>query len=222
MQTIIYIRIYTEKGDITVESYSDNTKEIIAANLVSLRKASKMTQQELASKLNYSDKAISRWEHAETLPDIDTLCKICSIYGVKFEYLLQKEQPQKNNPYVEKSDTANKVLITIIAAFSVWIAAFSLYFGLHMTVKIYAWMIFIWSIPATAAVLLVCNGVFFRSKTYKYIVISLLMWTLLLACYLQLITYNMWMMFIVGVPVQAVIMLSAFLKPGAAPRKRKD
>lgn len=205
-----------------MESSSDNTKEIIAANLTALRKASKMTQQELASKLNYSDKAVSRWEHAETLPDIDTLSKICAIYGVKFEYLLQKEQPSKNNPYVEKSDTANKVLITIIAAFSVWIAAFSLFFGLNMTVKANVWMIFIWAIPTTAVVLLVCNAVFFRSKPYKYIVSSLLMWTLLLASYLQLISFNMWMLFIVGVPVQAVIMLSAFLKPTASSIKRRD
>ena len=76
-----------------------NVKETIAANLVALRKSRKYTQQELAEKLNYSDKAISRWEHAETLPDIETLCKICDIYGVRFEYLLQEEQPEKNNPY---------------------------------------------------------------------------------------------------------------------------
>ena len=76
----------------------ENVKEIIAQNLVSLRKSRRMTQQELAEKLNYSDKAISRWEHAETLPDIETLCKVCEIYGVKFEYLLQKEQKQDYMP----------------------------------------------------------------------------------------------------------------------------
>ena len=54
----------------------ENIKEIIAGNLVALRKSKRMTQQELAEKLNYSDKAVSRWEHAETLPDIETLCKI--------------------------------------------------------------------------------------------------------------------------------------------------
>ena len=71
----------------------ENIKDIIAANLVELRKSKKMTQSEVAEKLNYSDKAISRWEHADSLPDIETLCKVCEIYVVKFEYLLQKEQP---------------------------------------------------------------------------------------------------------------------------------
>ena len=69
----------------------ENVKAIIAKNLVELRKSKRMTQQELAEKLNYSDKAISRWEHAETLPDIETLCRICDIYGVSFEYLLSKD-----------------------------------------------------------------------------------------------------------------------------------
>ena len=59
----------------------ENVKETIAANLVSLRKANKMTQSALAEKLNYSDKAISRWEHAETLPDIETLCRICDLFS---------------------------------------------------------------------------------------------------------------------------------------------
>ena len=55
----------------------ENIKETIAKNLVELRKSHKLTQSALAEKLNYSDKAISRWEHAETLPDIETLCKVC-------------------------------------------------------------------------------------------------------------------------------------------------
>lgn len=205
--------------DISKELRADNVKEIIAANLVALRKSHKMTQQDLALKLNYSDKAISRWEHAETLPDIETLCKICDIYGVKFEYLLQKEQPKKNNPYIVKNDTSNRVLITIIAAFAVWIAALVSYISINMVIKQSIWTIFIWSIPLTCLVLLVCNRVFFQSKAFKYIVSSFLMWTLLLSVYLQLLAYNIWMLFIIGIPIQAVIMLSAFLKPISTRKK---
>ena len=69
----------------------ENVKETIARNLAELRRAHGLTQSALAEKLNYSDKAISRWEHAETLPDIETLCRICDIYGVSFEYLLNKD-----------------------------------------------------------------------------------------------------------------------------------
>ena len=69
----------------------ENVKEIIAKNLVELRKSRKYTQQQLAEKLNYSDKAISRWEHAESLPDIETLCKIADYYHVTLDYLVGRK-----------------------------------------------------------------------------------------------------------------------------------
>ena len=117
---------------------AENVKEIIAANLASLRKERKMTQQQLAEKLNYSDKAVSRWENAETLPDIETLCKICDIYGVRFEYLLQKEQPKKN-PYVVKNSNPGKILITFIVMCSVWIAATLAYTYVNIIFDVKIW-----------------------------------------------------------------------------------
>ena len=82
-----------------------NVKEIIAKNLIDLRKSKKYTQQAVAEKLNYSDKAISRWERGESLPDVETLCRICDLYGVTFEYLLQDEQPPRaKNPHVVQDD----------------------------------------------------------------------------------------------------------------------
>ena len=45
-------------------------KQIIGANLTELRKKKHLTQAELASKLNYSDKAISKWEHGDAVPSI--------------------------------------------------------------------------------------------------------------------------------------------------------
>ena len=54
-----------------------DVKPIIAENLVMLRKKKGITQAELASRLDYSDKAVSRWEHGDTLPDINVLCELC-------------------------------------------------------------------------------------------------------------------------------------------------
>lgn len=51
-------------------------KEVLIENLISLRKEHKLTQLELAEKIGYSDKAVSRWEHGEVLPDVETLDKI--------------------------------------------------------------------------------------------------------------------------------------------------
>ena len=131
----------------------ENIKEIIAKNLVELRKSRKFTQQTLAEKLGYSDKAVSRWEHGETLPDIETLCKICDIYGVRFEYLLQEEQPQKGrSPYVKKDDTVlTKIMITLIAVCSVWLLATVIY--TYTYEASHNWMLFIWALPLSGIVL---------------------------------------------------------------------
>lgn len=190
----------------------ENIKEIIASNLASLRKERKFTQQELASKLNYSDKAVSRWEHAETLPDIETLCKICEIYGVKFEYLLKKEQPKKNNPNIIKKDTPNKIIIMLIAALAVWVAAIVAYSYMNIILMQNAWTIFIWAIPLTCLVLQMSNSYFFKNLLFKYILLSIINWTMILSMYLQLISYNIWMLFIVGIPIQIIIVLLAILK----------
>ena len=190
---------------------AENVKEIIAGNLASLRKASKLTQQQLAEKLNYSDKAVSRWENAETLPDIETLCRICDIYGVKFEYLLQKEQPKKN-PYVVKNNLTGKILITFIILCSVWIAATLTYTYVNVIFDVKVWTIFMWTVPLSAIVCEVCNNVFFKNKVFGCVLFSVLSWTSILALYLQTLKYNTWMLFIMGVPLQAVIILITIFK----------
>lgn len=190
----------------------ENIKEIIAGNLVALRKDRRYTQQELAAKLNYSDKAVSRWEHAETLPDIETLCKICEIYGVRFEYLLQKEQPKKNNPYVVRRDTPNQIVITLIAIASVWIAATVGFSYMSIVLSQNKWSLFIWAIPLTAIVCALCNAYFFKNKVFSYLLWSIINWTLILSVYIELLHHNFWLLFIVGIPIQIIIILLAILK----------
>ena len=65
----------------------EDIKLIIAQNIVSLRKKHDLTQAELAEKLNYSDKAVSRWEHGDTLPDINVLYQLCDFYGIDMNTL---------------------------------------------------------------------------------------------------------------------------------------
>lgn len=190
----------------------ENIKEIIAKNLVELRKSRKLTQQELAEKLNYSDKAISRWEHAETLPDIETLCKICDIYGVRFEYLLQKEQPKGNNPYVIKTDVPSRIVTMCIAVCAVWIAAFVIYMYTSTILGNNRWTIFIWAIPVSCIVCQIYNKIYFMNNAFRCVMVSLAQWSIILAVYLQLLAQNMWMLFIMGAPIQAVIILTTILK----------
>ena len=191
-------------------------KETIAKNLVDLRKSKKMTQQELARRLSYSDKAISRWEHAETLPDIETLCRICDIYGVKFEYLLQREQPKKHNPNVIKDDMPNRVVIALTAAVSVWLAAILTYICTTIIFGGNEWTIFIWAIPCCSVCCQVSNQFLFQSKIMSTICASITVWTILLAIYLQLMRNfgeNLWLLFLLGLPTQMLVILLLIFKP---------
>ena len=186
----------------------ENVKKIIAKNLTELRKANKLTQSALAEKLNYSDKAISRWEHAETLPDIETLCRICDIYGVSFEYLLNKETPDVI-PTKPKSNTGRHVVICIIAICAVWLATTAAFTSIGALTGTYIWQLFIWAVPSSCAVIAVCNKLWWNSKTCLAIVSSFIVWTVILAIYLGFISYNLWLLFVTGAPIQAIIMLSA-------------
>ena len=58
------------------------TREIIAENITALRKSARLTQAELAEKLNYSDKAISKWERGDSVPDVLVLAELAELYGV--------------------------------------------------------------------------------------------------------------------------------------------
>ncbi len=190
----------------------ENVKEIIAKNLVDLRKSKRMTQQDLAEKINYSDKAVSRWEHAETLPDIETLCKICEIYGVRFEYLLQKEQaPRAKNPYIIQRSNGNKIAVSLTALVSVWLIATVVFVYSSVFMEENAWQVFIWAIPVSSMVCQFCNRLWGK-KFLSYIFISVTMWTIILSIYVALININAWLLFIIGIPIQMIIILSASIR----------
>ena len=71
-----------------------NIKEVVCENLISLRKSHNMTQIDLAKKINYSDKAISRWEKGEVAPDYEILQTICNVYNVPIGYLFEEHKEE--------------------------------------------------------------------------------------------------------------------------------
>mgnify|MGYP003300845814 CR=1 FL=1 len=82
----------------------ENLNLVIAKNLTSLRKANHLTQAELAEKLNYSDKSISKWENGEAAPSVEVLVQIGSLFGVGIDYFVQEVPPPiKNQPQKRKA-----------------------------------------------------------------------------------------------------------------------
>lgn len=183
----------------------NNLKKIIANNLIILRKEHKLTQSELAEKLNYSDKAISKWEKGETLPDIEVLSKIADMYGVSFDYLIHEGSREDKRQYI-KNDHINKFFISLLAVSVVWILASIIFIYLYTIQQIIVWNVFVWAVPISCLVLILSSRKLqFKDFTPYYI--SLLVWSCLASIYLQLLQYNLWLIFIIGIPIQVSIIL---------------
>lgn len=97
-------------------------KKIIANNISELRRAFPLTQAELAEKLNYSDKAVSKWERGESMPDIEVLKQIADLFGVSVDYLLS-ETHDKSEPDIPRLMRRNRLIISGLSCMLVLLVA---------------------------------------------------------------------------------------------------
>jgi len=186
-------------------------KQIIADNLVTLRKKNNLTQLDLANKLNYSDNTISRWERGEITPSIETLSLISEIYNIPLESLLSENVI--NVSKAEQKTLKIKKVATILLSLSlVWFVALIAYFYITTFVRVDLWIIFIWALPASCIVLLAFSS-YLKSRTYNFISFSLFVWTALLSVYLQFLEYNLHLIFIIGAPAQLALCVWTFMRP---------
>lgn len=186
-------------------------KDIVKQNLVNLRKESGLTQIELAKKVNFSDKAVSRWENGEVSPDIETFEALSKIYSVPTSYFFE-EHTQKDEVAVQPTQLRNKLVYCIMSVMAVWTFAAILFVYLNTLQNITAWQIFVWAVPATCAVLLVCNHQWLKIERLNLITRSVLIWSLLTGVYLQFLSYNLWLIYIIGAPLQVTIIARYFLR----------
>lgn len=189
-------------------------KYIIADNLINLRKANKLTQLELAQKLNYSDKAISKWERGDSMPDIFLFKELAEMYGVSVDYLMTEHSDEETLKYKKKDiKLNNKLIITLLSCLVVWICATIIYVNLNIVQNINYWMVWLWAIPVSAIVLLVFSSIW-AHRIHVLTCISILVWSLLACSYVQLVIFgiNIWTIFLLGVPIQIAILLWGKLK----------
>lgn len=85
------------------ETNTPTEKQIIAQNIAFFRKKLNITQTELAKKLQYSNKNISKWEKGETTPDIFTLKKLAIIFGVSLDTLVNPMTDENKNALKTKT-----------------------------------------------------------------------------------------------------------------------
>ena len=92
-----------------VDAHSEEIKNNFSKNLSRLRKDNGLTQLALAEKLNYSDKAISKWERGEGLPDAYVLSKMSELFGVTVDYMLTPHSDQNKKVETKPIKKAKKI-----------------------------------------------------------------------------------------------------------------
>ena len=191
----------------------NDLKQIIASNISRLRKQKKLTQLEFAKALNYSDKAISKWERAESIPDITILKQIADLFGVTVDYIINEHSENEKILVIEKEKKSkiNKISLTLLSTCPIWIIATIVFtFVLIFTDK-FLWQAFIVGIPLSILIFLIFNSIW-GNKRNNYFIVSCFVWSILLCFYLCLLKFNVWQLFILGIPAQIAIILWSTLK----------
>lgn len=182
----------------------DELKLIVASNISRLRALNSLTQTQLGEMLNYSDKAVSKWERGEAVPDAYVLKKLSEIFKVSVDYILTKHDEICVKPAV-RDEKRRHSLVAGVAFIGIWTLSLLIFVILFFLNKVY-WIIFAYTLPVSLVVLLVLNTVW-KIKKINIIYISALLWSVLLAVYLTFLSYNIWLIFMLGIPAEAIIFL---------------
>jgi transcriptional regulator with XRE-family HTH domain len=195
-----------------MEKY-ENITALIAENLIYYRKKAKLTQSEVATKLSYSDKSVSKWERAEGVPDIHVLVELAKLYGLTVnDFLTKKKKERIANRFF------SKVLITSLAVGLVWfiatIAFFVLRFFLPDTEQVFkSWLIFIYAIPVSMIVLLIFNKLWGK-RIFAFFIVSALIWTVGLSLERSFTHFIDWayLFYILCIPLEVLTIFWFMLK----------
>ena len=198
------------------ENRMEDIKSIIAKNISELRLANNMTQLKLGEKLNYSDKTISKWERAESTPDISVLIEIADIFGVTLDYLTKAEHAEDDlAKSIEPKSKYNRRVIAYMSESIGWIVAIMAFIITTLILKeeSFQFLYFVYALPVVLIVKLVFNSIWFNPR-HNYMIISVLMWSLLAAIQITFLYFgiNIALIYFLGVAGQIVIVLWSFMK----------
>lgn len=179
-------------------------KRNIADNIARLRTTAGLTQAQFAEKLNYTDKAVSKWERSESIPDVLVLKRIADLFGIKIDDLLAAPSdfalPKKDAETQAKK--RNRRQISLLSAAGVWLLVIICFIALLVCEAPRAWLCFLWGAPATMTDLLVFNAIWGRYRR-NFLLISLLIWSFSAALYVTIAVWHFWYLFLFALPLQA-------------------
>ncbi len=207
----------------------------IGANIAAYRKRLGMTQARLAEQLNYSDKAVSKWERGESAPDVLTLVQLAELFEVSVnDLLVDPDALPANTSAVERvmdkavqkalKRKADKRIILGLSSILVWFVALFIFVVLSSFELHKSWIAFIYAIPADAIVLLSLRSAWHDFR-WNQALISAIVWGSLLSLYMTLFLFfgiHIWKLFLLGIPGQLAIFLWFRLYRKQEPKPEKS
>ena len=187
----------------------NNQQELLAKNLAYYRKASGLTQLELAEKFNYSDKSVSKWERGEGFPDVFVLKSLADFYGITIDdfYLEEKKKITSQNHSLTK-----QVYIKLLSVGIGWLVVLMTFIGLTFLppeAKYQNWLTFVYGSLITGIILLVWDYIY-HHRLLRVIDTSVVIWTGIASVYLTLLVIlnvNQPLLFVIGVPLEILEIL---------------
>ena len=176
-------------------------RKTVAKNIAQYRKAHHDTQLDLATKLNYSDKSVSKWERGESLPDVYILSQIAELYGVSVSALIGEIQPPKESkPHYH--------MFILLLSLALTMAVATLLFSMFMICKVDypAWMFFVYALPVCSIICIVFTSLWW-GILWQGVSVSALIWTLWLSLYLSFELENVSLIFLVCAALQVLTLL---------------
>lgn len=192
-----------------IERDDEKVKRILASNIASYRKESNLTQSELAEKIFYSDKSVSKWERAEGVPDICVLVMLADLFGVTVNDLLS-EKHKKSKHVAPK---LKHVIVTLMSIGLVWLVATVVFFVIKIAAPTLAkaWLTFIYAIPVTFIVSFVFSSLW-HTIVSRFLSLSGIIWGIALALDVTFSIQNMFLIYPIAGALQVLVILWFLLK----------
>ena len=179
----------------------------VSKNIADFRKSAGFTQSELAEKINYSDKSVSKWERGEGLPDVYVLSQIADICGVNAgDFFL--DEPKKLKSTVKRVSTKVRLVITALAVGLVILFATTVCMVLSLVNldPTFIGLAYYCSIPVSAIVLIVFTAIWFK-RPWSFAAITLLIWSVALGIWMYVPVQNIAFVFALAAALQILTVL---------------
>lgn len=134
-------------------------RKTVGKNIALYRKAHRDTQATLGQKLSYTDKAVSKWERGESLPDVCVLSRIAELYGVTVGILIGESKPElQASPHMRLYIFLISAALTFVIA-SVLIVTFEIF-----NVPFNSWLFLLYAAALTALLAVVFSSLWWGLK----------------------------------------------------------